>query len=142
MSVAAENLDRHIYEALSGDSELTALIPGGIHGEIAVAGTAFPHLLMVSYLPGSDRNLMGDPSKRAWTRFGVLLKSVSQGESFAENFAIMSRVETLLGGSRGRTVLGMYKDSEVRYIEQDGDVRYNHYGYVYRAIARDSVSVG
>jgi hypothetical protein len=140
MAIAAENLETHIYGILAADERLLALVPGGIHDEIgpqdpAMAGLA--HLVIASYLPGNDRNLMGDPSKRAWTRFGKLIKSITQGESFAGNYAIMSRVDVLLGGTHAAKVLGIYKSGEVKYVEPDGDLRWNHYGYVYRAIARD-----
>ena len=135
--IAAENLDRHVYDILFNDAPLAFYIPGGIHSEVAPAGTTLDHLLMIGYLPGNDRNLMGDPSKRAWTRFGALIKSVTQGESFAPNFLIMKRVDEILGGTHTRTVLGIYKSGEVRYTETDGDLRWNHYGYIYRAIALD-----
>jgi len=137
MAIAAENLDKHIYELLAADSTLTALIPGGIHDEVAPADTVCPHLVLISYLPGVDRHLMGAVSKRAWTSFGKLVKSVTEGDSFAVNFRIMARAEILLAGTHAGLVLGVYKANEVRYIEQDGDRRWNHYGYIYRAIARD-----
>lgn len=134
---AIESVEQHIYGILSGDSTLSALVPGGWHFEIAPRATEFPFGIISAYVPGSDRNIMGTGPKRAFTRFEYLVKAITKGGSFDAGFAIMDRVEALIGGSHASKVLGIYRTGLVKYVENDGDIRYNHFGHLYRAIGRD-----
>lgn len=143
MTEAIENVDTHFYSRLHGDATLLAMLPGGVWAEQPPAGTAKPVLIFSAYVPGVPKSVIGsgDPASVIWTDFLMQVKVIGTGGSFKALYPIMARANLLLAGTRnGNAVQGVKRAdaSAIKYIERDGDVRYNHFGYIYRVIARDT----
>lgn len=125
--------DEFIFQTLSGDAELGALIPGGVHSEVAPEGTASPWIVF-QYLGGSD--LRGVGTVRVYASGVWIVKVIGEGQSFADLAEAADRMDTVLHGSFGGVVVACYREQPFRFAEVDGDRQYRHLGGNYRLLVQ------
>lgn len=129
-------IEKWLYETLSGDAMITAQVSTRIYSYQAPAGAAMPFILY-SFQGGSDLNSLGSVRSLSGPLYQV--KVVGLGSSMAALKTVADRIDALLQGATklsAQIVLRCLREQSISYPETDGDARFNHLGGLYRVIVQ------
>jgi len=118
-----------LYARLSGDTQLMALALGGVHENVAPAGTVDPYIVF-SMVDNHDVNAVGQT--RALTESEWDVKAVREGTSYTTLAPIAARIDALLHDVLGGVVISSHRTATIRYPEYTGGASYRHLGGTYR----------
>jgi hypothetical protein len=122
-----------IYQSLTADSALVALVGARIYREVAPESATFPLVLFWS-TGGSD--LLGNDAARIWTEATFTIEAVCDGASADKAEAIAARISALFDRASGATttarILSCVRESPTDSIDQDGGTLYPRLGGSYR----------
>jgi Protein of unknown function (DUF3168) len=92
--------ERWLYEALSGDSALTALVDDRIFEELGPAGSAYP-FVTIQYLAAEDAVTVG--ANRVWVRAIYRVRATAKTDSFRDAGlrAAADRIDAVLHRGQG-----------------------------------------
>lgn len=126
--------ERWIYSVLAADGALTAAAPGGIHSELAPAGTAYP--FVVFQWMGAD-DVYGTGATRIMVRPLYLVKAVGTGTSKIALETAARRVDALLHQKSNITlatgeVLASHREAPFSLATLENGIQYRHLGGLYR----------
>jgi hypothetical protein len=125
-------IDKWIYETLSADTALAALVGTRIGSELSVAQWSGPYVTFEAQGTRTIRSISGEILD---TDSLYSVAGVTQGSSFAPTAAIASRIRALLD-NRNVTVTGgsitCFMERENREAESIEGVPYRYLGGVYR----------
>ena len=133
MSDQTRTVEEYIAAKLTGDGNLMAMVPGGVHNGQSPDGKPYPLIIF------NQQSSVENPtnSDDGYTRFIYLIKAVTKEKTWATAYDIIARVDELLNRTRDDAGgISFLRYDRVRYIEQDGDIRYNHYGITYAVTAQ------
>lgn len=130
-----------LSDLLGGDATLMALLPGGIHDEVAPrssSGTVvFPHLVIIIN-DARTRNAVGAGRiARVFDTIFFTVQCVDQNWSYDRARSVMDRVDVLLASGYNGSVLGFLRQELVKFSEVEPEPPYRHYGFMYHTIAKD-----
>lgn len=127
-----------LYAKITGAEAVTKLLASSkaVHHGVAPAQAPFPYVI-VNQQAGRPEYVFGDT---AWDQQVWLVKAVDRGSTSntAEDIAAALN-ELLTEGSlsiTGGTLFDLRRESDVDYIEADGDQLYRHHGALYRLTAK------
>jgi Protein of unknown function (DUF3168) len=131
---------RALFIALSGDSQLTALLsaPAAIHHQRAPQTATYPFVIFHRQA-GTPSFTFGRSQLQSdlW-----LIKGVDLAESASKVEDIAARIDTMLRDASlsvaGRDQLDVRRESDVDYAEADGDITYRHCGALYRIVTESA----
>lgn len=130
-------IDTGLVGKLAADATLTGLAPGGVWYETAPQNTSEPFVI-VSQLASEDDWVL--PATRRFDDRRYLVKAVQQSASASGTDAAAARVDALLEAgtitATGYQTVLMRREVRVRYLERDGDLRWQHSGGEYRVLMR------
>ena len=131
-SVAA---DQWIYNRLSADAELVALVGGRIRNERPRDDDAFPVVVFQALSPGVD---VLARTTRVMTDMVYQVKVISRVSSYVPLDPIVARIDAALheqsGSVPGLIVVGCWREGVIRYPEIADGVEYRHYGGRFRLL--------
>ncbi|MEN6370934.1 MAG: hypothetical protein ABFD64_02890 [Armatimonadota bacterium] len=117
-----------LYQALKD------LAPGGAWESIADRDAVLPYII-ITPVTASNRYTL---DKQMGPREGkVDVKVITEGASFVTAESIRAAFDTALHELNDGNDYGIQmiiRETEIRYPEYDGDIRYNHLGWTYRYI--------
>ena len=125
-----------LFSKMSGDGTLTGLLGGTfIYPDVAPPShNANQPWIVYSKQAGTPRYAFANSlayDDEVWT-----IKAVERNTTTARVDAIASRLDALLTHASltitGRTLMGLWRESDVEYAETDGDQVYRHSGAMYR----------
>jgi Protein of unknown function (DUF3168) len=124
-----------LFNALSGSSDLSAIVSDRIYHEQAEDGAAFPYVIFNKASGVKQRTL----KKGAQVRQEVwLVKVVARDESTKQAEEGAEAVDALLDESTfavtDRTMIDLHHVGDVDYPENDGDQQYRHVGARYAVV--------
>lgn len=132
-------IDTAIITRLASDAALTALMPGGVHWDLATLGAT--HYVVVSQLASDTEYVL--PNTVLWERLIYLVKVVAKGttgtaaeEAYARIFELLQNQEQALAVS-SYTVRMLRMIERVRIAENadQTDQRWQHEGAHYEVLA-------
>lgn len=131
-------IEQAVIQKLGADATLASLAPGGIWLDVAPETATEPYII-VNLQSHLDTVAMSDALSFE-TAF-LLVKAIVSGGSAASAQTAADRVQTLLHGTTltitGGTLMSMTRSGRVRYVEVDGDQRFQHVGALYEvAVSR------
>jgi hypothetical protein len=117
---------------LRGDAELRDLAPGGVWGGEAPPRSPYP-LVTFSYHMGSDKGVFGG---RAAVELVYQVKAIDKSGLVNRAALAACRIDELLTSLEvdGFRCEAIFRETPVRYVEPDGDYRYQHVGGLYRIV--------
>lgn len=126
-----------IYDTLSDDSALAALVSTRIFDGVAPQGSAYPFVVF-NHQGGSDTRGVG--TFRAFNNSLYQVKAVGKGESYAETTAIADRIDAVLQGAAGNAngglVLGCVRETVLMMPEVTAGISYRSVGLLMRLWAQ------
>jgi hypothetical protein len=125
------DITQAIVRILSADAELMALAPGGVW-EAIPGRDARPPYVIVTFAAGSTETSHDLSEIESGT---VDAKVITQGEKFSSAEVIRARIRIVLKAvntSEDYGIKTLLRSGAIRYVEHDGDHRYNHLGDQYR----------
>lgn len=137
------DVDRFVWDALSGDAALGALFGGtgdamrayNLHAPL---GSVFP-LIIYGILPDSQTDTNGVAGARIFTEARYMAKVVGETADPETLRDGASRLDALLHQAsatvNGTTVLSIIRDGPLNYPETLEGVEYRHVGHVFRVWA-------
>jgi hypothetical protein len=126
--------ERWLYQVLSGDTELTALVSNRVFGSIAPKDTPFPYVI---YQVQAGSDVQGVGTARIMSDLVVVVKGVDRAQSFASLEAIADRIDVLLQGVHGSGgVLGSVRLQPLTMVEVIDEIQYRHLGGIYQVYAQ------
>lgn len=129
-------VDDGLVAALTGDSTLAGLAPGGIWQDIAQEAAALPYVIWSISL-ASDEPQFGST---AWEEGLYLVKGVAASKAASD--AVAARIHALLQDATltiaGYDSMDVHRVDRVNYTEADGAKRYYHAGGLYQVKACES----
>jgi hypothetical protein len=136
-------IDNALVELLSGDAELTALVPDGVYFDEAPQG--MQAFALVSLIDGLALAQMGAPTeRRAAETCEYIVKAVMLSGSSADARKAAARIDELLEDQPaaltivGFTCLSIHRTARIRDTEVDSvdaTIRWQHRGGHYRISA-------
>lgn len=135
--VEVTRVDQWLYETLSGDPTLSALVGGRIYSYLAPPTAALPFVLF-AHQAGRDVRIVG--GRRVLVDMVYQVKAVGSGGSFQPLKSIADRLDALLQGASGSVVDGVVymcvREQPLAYVEVEKGVEYRHLGGFWRIIAQ------
>ena len=129
-------IDTALVGVLEADSTLDGLAPGGVFFDLAPAGVTEPYVL-VSQQASEDDYVVGRVGEHLDGR-DYLSKAVGRATGATPVDAAAARVTTLLNGAdlapTGYRTLLCRRRQRVRFVEVDGDRRWQHSGGVFETL--------
>lgn len=126
-------IDTALVGLLEADATLTGLAPGGVFFDIAPTGASEP-FLTVTQAASEDGYVVGRTDRRFDDRL-YDVQAVAQAVSASTADAAAARVDALLNGASlnatGHATLNVQREGRIRYVEGDGDRRFQHSGGTY-----------
>ena len=130
-------LEQGLYAALSGDSTLAGLAPGGVWRDNAPIGTTGTFVVYQQVSGIDDYTL----KIRATTSYTYMVKAVAAGESSAPALDAAERIDAVLTDQpltlSAGSVLAIRRDTHIIYAENDGGERYHHAGGHFRIMTQE-----
>lgn len=108
------------------------IVIGGVWEGVAARSAKTPYIIVTSVSASSEYTHDKLPCLRTGT---VDVKVITEGESFlsAENIrTLFDEAIHNLNNGNSYGIQAITREAEIRYIEFDKDVRYNHLGWTYR----------
>lgn len=131
MALDADPIRVALFGVLNGDDELKALATGGIHHQRAPEGTTGPYAIFHKQSGVAIWSMRDVSQDELW-----LVKGLCRGGDAEEAEAIDARCEALLNDATfeiaGFDLLGIRRESDVAYPEDDGGETIFHVGGLYR----------
>jgi hypothetical protein len=130
-----------LFNTLTADATLTALLPGGaangINHQRSAPGAPYPFVIY-QFMSGTDYAAVG--AYRIWTNMIWLVKAVGASADPTALDAIVARIDTVLQRGSGTpasgTVWSCDRQSVIDYVEEVANtVPYSHLGATYRIYA-------
>lgn len=106
-----------------------ALVTGGVHEDVAPAGTADPFITF-ALVTNSDVTAAG--RIRVLTHADWDVKVVREATSYATLAPIAARIDALLHDVLGGVVISSHRVATIRYPESTDGTHYRHLGGTYR----------
>lgn len=133
-----ETIDKWIYQTLSADAALTAIVGNRIYTELAPQLVDQPMVIYHQQSPSTD--LMEVGQRRVWTQGRWMVKLVGRTQSFVDLYSAFDRIETLLHRADGvvgsGNVLAVTREQIVKYVELSDGIQWRHFGGIYNIIAQ------
>jgi hypothetical protein len=124
-------VDTALLAKLQGASALTSAAPGGVYQDVAPHGIAEPFVI-VSLQAHEDVDEQGSDGFEIGR---YLVKAVGQGTQSASVAVAAQAIHAALQKTTltiaGMTPMLCHREERVRYVEEDGPVRYQHMGGIY-----------
>ncbi len=141
MSAGIESFvaDQHIFNKLSSDASLTAIVGSRIYADEPPYGATMPYVL-IQFLSGVDRRIVG--KKRFFASMVYLVTVVMQTTSYGGNLKTAAeRIDAVLHASSGATadgtVFAVVREESFRMTERlEGGVQVRRLGGRYRILAQ------
>lgn len=133
-------IDTAIITRLASDAELTALMPGGVHWDLATLGAT--RYVVVSQLASETHYVL--PNVILWERLMYLVKVVAKGATVTEVVEqAYDRIFALLQNQEAALDLATYTARMLRMVErvrisennEQTDQRWQHEGAHYEVLA-------
>lgn len=125
-------IEQAVVQKLGADATLASLAPGGVWLDVAPETATEPYLI-VNLQSSLDAVSLGEGL--AFEDALVLVKAVDSGGGAAAALAADARVFALLHGGTltvsDGTLMSMTRYARVRYVEVEGDQRWQHVGSIY-----------
>lgn len=129
-----------IYERLAADATLTGLLsaPTAIYHQVAPQSAAAP-LVVFNKAAGTPNWQFGGAHVQGdvW-----LVKAIDRGTSASRAEDIAARIDAVLTDAPlaidGGVLLGVWRESDVDYLEIDGGDQWHHVGSQYRLLSQPS----
>lgn len=147
MAHELQALDKFIWQKLTGDATLVALV--GTYGtppttapkvfaDTALQSVAPPYVLF-TFNSSEDITSLGKPRIRHIVRPLYLIRVVTKGDDYALAGQVADRIDAVMHGATGTVatptalvVQSTGREQLIRYQEAPGGVRHNHVGGLYR----------
>lgn len=127
--------DEFLYNALSGDATLMAMVHGVINSESA-APVAYPFVVF-QFMSAVDYAAVG--AARIWANMVYLVKVVGETADYATLSAAVARTDALLHRASGTvadgTVWSVTREQGFRMPENVSGKQFRHQGALYRVYA-------
>lgn len=126
--------DQWLYNILSGDVQLAALVGVHIYSYLAPGGVTSP-FVTYSFQGGADAIAVG--GYRIMNTGSYQVKGITQSNSMVGPVkAIADRIDALLhratGVVAGGIILACVRERPIAYMETSNGLRYNHAGGIYK----------
>lgn len=125
-------IEQAVVQKLGADATLASLAPGGVWLDVAPETATEPYII-VNLQSSLDAVSMGEGL--AFEEALVLVKAVDSGGGAADALAADARVFAVLHGGTltvsDGTLMSMTRYARVRYVEVEGDQRWQHVGGIY-----------
>ena len=128
-------VEQAVVTKLGGDATLTTLAPGGVWLDVAPQSATSPYVIV-----GLQAHIeeVGLGEARLFETAVLLVKAVGDGSGAAAALAAADRIDALLHAGTltvtSATLMSMTRSERVRFVEVDGDVRYQHAGGLYEVV--------
>jgi len=126
-----------VFEELTGDATLTALVGSRVYRNLAPPGATLPYVVW-TFVASVDRNAVGSRSIM-FTRPILDIKGVVPGTDSAAADAIADAIHGAVNGKQRLdvavgelVVLGCRRESLIEFVEMTEDQQYIHRGGSYR----------
>lgn len=133
MSTEVLAAETWLYATLHGDATLHGLVAGQVYARQAPATATMP---FVVFHPSGERDVMGVSTTRIVSSLLYTVRGVTDGESLLALDTLAARIDTLLHGQRGATVLACAREQAFSMTEFASGITYQHLGGVYRLTVR------
>lgn len=128
--------EEFLYNTLTGDATLMALVPGGVWNTQADEGSGYP-LVLYQFMSGIDYAAVG--AVRIWANMLYLVKVVADSADFSVMNSAIARIDTLLHRASGSvadgTVWSCTREQVVRLPDQVANRQFRQAGATYRLYA-------
>lgn len=119
-----------LFDLLTSDPALSALVGNKVFFQVAPSGTAYPMVVFHKQSGTTDRfTSLAVAGNELWTVKGIAT-SAAKAEEIAE--AIDAALDTTTLTVDGKQTAPVLRTSDVSYAEVDGDNLYRHQGATYR----------
>lgn len=121
-----------VVRVLSADGSITSAATGGIWEAVARRTSKPPYVIVTHVSGNSEYSLSREVEINSGT---IDVKVITQGESFATAESIRDLFDAALHAVNGRgdyNIQSITRIQQIRFVEMDGDTRYNHLGWTYR----------
>lgn len=129
---------RTLYQRLTGDAALTAMLaaPDAVYHAVAPQTASTPFVVFHKQSGTPDWQFAGAHIQDdVWT-----VKAVDQRSTASTTEDIAARIDALLNDApltiTGRLRLGVYRQSDLDYLETEGADTYRHVGAMYRLVTQ------